>query len=51
MTSRTAPERAGWELDAEHREFQAVCRTFTDRHVRPAVDWPSWATIPGRKET
>ena len=26
-----------WELDAEHRDFQAVCRTFVDRHVRPAV--------------
>ena len=24
-------------LDAEHREFRAVCRTFTDRHVLPAV--------------
>ena len=27
-----------WELDAEHREFQATCRTFVDRHVRPVVD-------------
>lgn len=26
-----------WELDDEHRDFQAVCRTFVDRHVRPAV--------------
>jgi acyl-CoA dehydrogenase len=26
-----------WELDAEHRDFQAVCRTFVDRHARPAV--------------
>ena len=26
-----------WELDAEHRDFQAVCRTFVDRHVRPTV--------------
>ena len=26
-----------WELDAEHRDFQAVCRRFVDRHVRPAV--------------
>ncbi len=26
-----------WELDAEHRDFQEVCRTFVDRHVRPAV--------------
>src|SRR5271165_2941759 len=26
-----------WDLDAEHRDFQAVCRTFVDRHVRPAV--------------
>jgi hypothetical protein len=26
-----------WELDAEHRDFQAVCRAFVDRHVRPAV--------------
>ena len=27
-----------WDLDAEHRDFQAVCRRFVDRHVRPAVD-------------
>ena len=27
-----------WELDAEHRDFQAVCRRFVDRHVRAAVD-------------
>jgi alkylation response protein AidB-like acyl-CoA dehydrogenase len=26
-----------WELDAEHRDFQAACRTFVDRHVRPAI--------------
>jgi acyl-CoA dehydrogenase len=26
-----------WELDAEHRDFQAVFRAFVDRHVRPAV--------------
>ena len=26
-----------WELDIKHRDFQAVCRTFVDRHVRPAV--------------
>ena len=26
-----------WELDAEHRDFQAVCRTFVNRHVRSAV--------------
>ncbi len=26
-----------WDLDAEHRDFKAVCRTFVDRHVRPAV--------------
>ena len=26
-----------WELDAEHRDFQEVCRRFVDRHVRPAV--------------
>ena len=26
-----------WDLDAGHRDFQAVCRTFVDRHVRPAV--------------
>jgi acyl-CoA dehydrogenase len=26
-----------WEVDAEHRDFQAVCRTFVDRHVRPVV--------------
>ena len=38
MSSGTVPEQAGWELDDEHREFAAVCRAFTDRHVRPAVD-------------
>jgi hypothetical protein len=37
MSSGTVHERASWELDAEHREFQAVCRTFADRHVRSAV--------------
>ena len=26
-----------WDLDAEHRDFQAVCRTFVDRHVRSAI--------------
>src|SRR5271165_3364607 len=26
-----------WDLDAEHRDFQAVCRTFVDWHVRSAV--------------
>ena len=26
-----------WDLDAEHRDFQAVCRRFVDRPVRPAV--------------
>jgi acyl-CoA dehydrogenase len=37
MSSGLAHEQAGWELDAEHREFAAVWRAFTDRHVRPAV--------------
>jgi alkylation response protein AidB-like acyl-CoA dehydrogenase len=37
MSSGLANEQVGWELDAEHREFAAVCRAFTDRHVRPAV--------------
>lgn len=27
-----------WELDDEHREFQATCRAFVDRRVRPAVE-------------
>ena len=27
-----------WELDDEHREFRAMCRSFTDREVRPLVD-------------
>lgn len=27
-----------WELDDEHRDFQAVCRSFVDREVRPLVD-------------
>ena len=27
-----------WELDSDHREFQAVCRSFVDREVRPLVD-------------
>jgi acyl-CoA dehydrogenase len=27
-----------WELDDEHREFQAVCRSFVDREVRPLVE-------------
>lgn len=26
-----------WELDHEHRDFQATCRAFTDRHARPVV--------------
>ena len=26
-----------WELDPEHREFQATCRAFVDRHVRPVT--------------
>jgi len=34
----SATPALSWELDAEHRDFQAVCRTFTNRHVRPAVD-------------
>lgn len=27
-----------WELDEEHRDFQATCRTFVTRQVRPLVD-------------
>lgn len=27
-----------WELDDEHRDFQASCRSFVDREVRPRVD-------------
>ncbi len=27
-----------WELDSDHREFQAVCRSFVDREVRPLVE-------------
>lgn len=26
-----------WELDPDHRDFQATCRAFVDRHVRPVV--------------
>jgi acyl-CoA dehydrogenase/citronellyl-CoA dehydrogenase len=26
-----------WELSPEHRDFQAACRAFVDRQVRPAV--------------
>lgn len=26
-----------WELAQEHRDFQAVCRTFTEKNVRPRV--------------
>jgi acyl-CoA dehydrogenase/citronellyl-CoA dehydrogenase len=27
-----------WELDEEHRDFQATCRSFVTRQVRPLVD-------------
>jgi acyl-CoA dehydrogenase len=27
-----------WELDQVHRDFQASCRAFVDRHVRPLVE-------------
>lgn len=27
-----------WELDAVHRDFQATCRAFADRQVRPVAD-------------
>jgi acyl-CoA dehydrogenase/citronellyl-CoA dehydrogenase len=27
-----------WELDDDHREFQATCRSFVDREVRPLVE-------------
>jgi acyl-CoA dehydrogenase/citronellyl-CoA dehydrogenase len=27
-----------WELDSDHRDFQATCRAFVDRQVRPVVD-------------
>jgi acyl-CoA dehydrogenase len=27
-----------WELDPEHGDFQATCRSFVDRHVRPVAD-------------
>lgn len=27
-----------WDLDPEHRDFQANCRRFVDRQVRPVVD-------------
>lgn len=28
----------GWELDEAHRDFQATCRSFVDRRVRPLVE-------------
>lgn len=28
----------GWELDEVHRDFQASCRAFVDKRVRPLVD-------------
>jgi acyl-CoA dehydrogenase len=27
-----------WDLDAEHRDFQATCRAFVDKQVRPVVN-------------
>ncbi|HEX3791534.1 MAG TPA: acyl-CoA dehydrogenase family protein [Pseudonocardiaceae bacterium] len=35
-----------WDLDAEHRDFQATCRAFVDKHVRPVVDEAEQAGRP-----
>jgi acyl-CoA dehydrogenase len=38
-----------WELDSDHREFQAVCRSFVDREVRPLVEQAETAgTFPAQ---
>src|SRR5213592_1035178 len=38
MLDTTHEMLMSWELDDEHRDFQRVCRAFTNRYVRPAVD-------------
>lgn len=35
-----------WDLDSEHRDFQATCRAFVDRQVRPVVDEAEQAGRP-----
>ena len=48
MTTTTTADAPGWELDADHVEFQRVVRGFVDREVRPVVDEAERAGRPPR---